>query len=109
MPSERLPPVFTLAFDDPPQRLLELREWWAANLIVFQCHVDGRVTVDGFPDETVINETIAARYAALAPGMLYFRGERLYIHASSGEAVYVPVGPSHVRLCTRYGRLYRRP
>lgn len=113
MPPERaprrLPAVFTLVLDEVPRRFLEQREGWLADQLVFRCLPDGRVTVDTFPDEIVVDERLVEHYAELAPGVLYLDRERLYIHAANGEAVYVPVGRSNLRHCTRYGRLYRRP
>jgi hypothetical protein len=69
---------------------------------------DGRVTVDGFPEEADVCEARVARLAlALAAAVRLERG-RLSIEAANGAAVYVPVGPSPRPGCTRYGRLYRR-
>ena len=112
MPSARhrqLPVAFTLAFRDPPRWFLERRDVQPTDLLVFRSQPDGRVTVDTFPDEAVVDEVVVAHYAELAPGVLSLHRGRLYIHAANGEAVYVPVGPSPLRNCTRYGRLYRRP
>ena len=110
MPPERaprrLPAVFTLVFEEVPRRFTED---WLVDQLVFRCHADGRVTVDDLPDEISVDESVVDYYAELAPGLLSLDRGRLYIHAANGEAVYVPVGPSQLRHCTRYGRLYRRP
>jgi hypothetical protein len=77
--------------------------------LVFRRHPDGRVTVDGFPDEADVCEALVARLApALAAAVRLERG-RLYVEAANGAAVYVPVGPSPRPGCVRYGRLYLRP
>jgi hypothetical protein len=133
MGADAAPEVFTLAPPDqgpgPPIRSLE--EWqrlsrfprgrgvwdWPAGLpppsppvgrLVFRRYPDGRVTVDGFPEEADVSEALVARLApALAAAVRLERG-RLYVEAANGAAVYVPVGPSSTPGCTRYGRLYRR-
>jgi hypothetical protein len=108
LPPRQLPTVFTLVANEVPARYLARREWWLPDLLVFRCHADGRVTVDGFPEETDVNETIVHHVARIAPDLLWIDRERLYLHAANGEAVYIPVGPSRLPGCTRYGRLYRR-
>jgi hypothetical protein len=74
--------------------------------LVFSRWPDGRVTVDGFPDEADVCATVVAR---LDPRVVRLERDRLYIQAANGAAVYVPVGPSTRPGCTRYGRLYLRP
>jgi hypothetical protein len=97
-----LPAVFTLAFfQAPPRALAPL----APKLLVFRRREDGRVTVDSFPDETDVCEPLVAR---LDPRIVRLDRGRLYVSAVNGEAVYVPVGESPLRGCTRYGRLYLR-
>jgi len=46
--------------------------------------------------------------AALAIPAVRVERERLYVEAVNGTAVYVPVGPSPLPGCVRYGRLYLR-
>jgi hypothetical protein len=74
--------------------------------LVFSRWPDGRVTVDGFPDEADVSPAVVAR---LDPAVVRLERDRLYIQAANGAAVYVPVGPSPRSGCTRYGRLYLRP
>ena len=73
--------------------------------LVFRRWPDGRVTVDGFPDEADVAPAVVAR---LDPAVVCLERDRLYIQAANGVAVYVPVGPAARPGCTRYGRLYRR-
>jgi len=63
------------------------------------------VEVDGFPEETDVCEGLVAHWNANAVRLE--RG-RLYVTVANGQAVYVPVGPSPLRGCARYGRLYLR-
>jgi hypothetical protein len=82
----------------PAPRGLVLRRW-----------PDGRVTVDGFPEEADVSEARVARLPpALGAAVRLERG-RLSVEAANGAAVYVPVGPSPRPGCRRYGRLYLRP
>jgi hypothetical protein len=74
--------------------------------LVFRRWPDGRVTADAFPDEADVCPALVAR---LDPGVVRLEGDRLYVTAANGAAVYVPVGPSSRPGCTRYGRLYLRP
>jgi hypothetical protein len=73
--------------------------------LVFRRWPDGRVTVDGFPDEADVSAAVVAR---LDPAVVRLERGRLYVQAANGVAVYVPVGASPRPGCTRYGRLYRR-
>jgi hypothetical protein len=73
--------------------------------LVFRRWPDGRVTVDGFPDEADVCAAVVAR---LDPGIVRLEHDRLSITVANGAAVYVPVGPSPRPGCARYGRLYRR-
>ena len=128
MGADRPPEVFTLVpRDDRPDRqtlsleeLQRLRRFArdrngpplpglpSSGRLVFRRRPDGRVTVDGFPDEADVCEALVAQLApALAAAVRLERG-RLYVEAADGVAVYVPVGPSPRPGCTRYGRLYRR-
>jgi hypothetical protein len=125
-----VPEVFTLAPrdapDDPRGRSLEeLHRWgrpprgsdgwsWAdapppraptVGRLVFRRWPDGRMTVDGFPDEADVCAVLVAR---LDPNVVRLERGRLYVEAANGAAVYVPVGPSPWPGCRRYGRLYRR-
>jgi hypothetical protein len=77
----------------------------AGGRLVFRRSPDGRVTVDGFPEEADVCEALVAR---LDPRVVRLERGRLYVEAANGAAVYVPVGPSPRPGCTRYGRLYRR-
>jgi hypothetical protein len=77
----------------------------AQALLVFRRRADGRVTVDGFPEEADVCEPLVAR---LDPAVVRLERGRLYIEAANGTAVYVPVGPSPRPGCRRYGRLYLR-
>jgi hypothetical protein len=88
-PLDRTPPPAA-----PPPRGLEFSRW-----------PDGRVTVDGFPDEADACPAVVAR---LDPAVVRLEHDRLYVTVANGAAVYVPVGPSPRPGCTRYGRLYRR-
>jgi hypothetical protein len=117
------PEVFTLVPPDdrldPRARLLEVLQGQgrmargqagappaprpAADSLVFRRHPDGRVTVDGFPDEADVCEPLVAR---LDPRVVRLERGRLYVEAANGSAVYVPVGPSPRPGCRRYGRLY---
>lgn len=74
-------------------------------LLVFRRWSDGRVEVDGFPAETDVCEDLAAH---MDPNVVRLERGRLYVTAANGHAVYVPVGPSPLRRCVRYGRLYLR-
>ena len=99
--------VFTLV----PSAVLERYHRWqtvggpAPSLLVFRRTAAGRVTAEGFPDEADVCE---AMLNGLDPRVVRLERERLYITAANGVAVYVPVGPSPLPYCTRYGRLYRR-
>ena len=73
--------------------------------LVFARWPDGRVTVDGFPDEA---DVCAALVVRLDPRVVRLERGRLYITAANGAAVYVPVGASTRPGCLRYGRLYLR-
>jgi hypothetical protein len=77
----------------------------ASDGLVFRRHPDGRVTVDGLPDEADVCEPLVAR---LDSRVVRLERGRLYVEAANGSAVYVPVGPSPRPGCRRYGRLYRR-
>jgi hypothetical protein len=74
--------------------------------LVFRRSPDGRITVDGFPEEA---DVCAALVARLDPRVVRLERGRLSIEAANGAAVDVPVGPSPRPGCTRYGRLYLRP
>ena len=74
-------------------------------LLVFRRWSDGRVEVDGFPAETDVCEDLAAH---MDPNVVRLERGRLYVTAANGHAVYVSVGPSPLRGCVRYGRLYLR-
>jgi hypothetical protein len=102
MPSDSVPPVFTLAFlGEVPPRLARL----VPGLMVFRRRPDGHVAVDDFPDETDVCAAVVAR---LDPRVVRLERGKLYISMTNGEAVYVPVGESALRGCRRYGRLYVR-
>jgi hypothetical protein len=73
--------------------------------LVFRRSPEGRVTVDGFPDEADVCEPMVGR---LDPRVARLERGRLYIEAANGAAVYVPLGPSTRPGCHRYGRLYLR-
>ena len=73
--------------------------------LVFARWPDGRVTVDGFPDEADVSAAVVAR---LDPTVVRLERDRLSIQAANGVAVSVPVGPATRPGCVRYGRLYRR-
>ena len=73
--------------------------------MVFRCGGDGRVVVTDFPDEV---DACPVTVAALDPAVVRIERERLYVTASNGTAVYVPVGPSPLAGCVRYGRFYLR-
>ena len=96
-----------------PSAILEQYHRWqtvggpAPSLLVFRRTAAGRVTAEGFPDEADVCEVMLK---VLDPGVVRLERERerLYITAANGVAVYVPVGPSPLPYCTRYGRLYRR-
>jgi hypothetical protein len=103
-----LPAVIALVPIEVSARSPVRREWRPSDRLIFRCHADGRVTVDEFPEETDIHEALVQHVARIAPELLWLHRERLYVQAANGEAVYVPVGPSRVPGCTRYGRLYRR-
>jgi hypothetical protein len=134
MGAEAAPEVFTLVPPDqepgPPMRSLE--EWqrvsrfprgqigwdWPdgppppdrrGGRLVFRRYPDGRVTVDGFPEEADVCEPLVARLAPALAAVVRLERGRLYVEAANGAAVYVPVGPSPRPGCTRYGRLYLRP
>jgi len=65
----------------------------------------GRVTAKSFPDEIDASpETVAT----LDTPAVRVERERLYINVANGVAVYVPVGPSPLPGCVRYGRLCLR-
>jgi hypothetical protein len=75
----------------------------APALMVFRRSPDGRVTVDGFPDEIDVCEPLVAR---LNQAVVRLERGRLYVEAANGRAVYVPIGPSPRPDCQRYARLY---
>jgi adenosylmethionine-8-amino-7-oxononanoate aminotransferase len=50
----------------------------------------------------------AAAVAVLDPALVRLERGRLYITAANGQAIYVPVGPSPIPDCVRFGRLYLR-
>jgi hypothetical protein len=100
-----LPTVFTLAPLDP---VTHLPVQPPENSFMFRKTAQGRVQVESFPDESDICPHVVDRLAIHHPGLVRLEGERLYIHAANGEAVYVPIGPSKVQHCTRYGRLFWR-
>ena len=77
----------------------------AGGRLVFRRSPEGRVTVDGFPDEADVCEPMVGR---LDPQVARLERGRLYIEAANGAAVYVPLGPSSRPGCHRYGRLYVR-
>ena len=107
MSGDRLPSVFTLVWPADLARYGRYeRSFDPPRLLVFRSQLDGRVTVDDFPDEVDVCE---GRVACLEPSVVWMARGRLYIRVANGEAVYVPVGPSPVPRCTRYGRLYLRP
>ena len=102
MPSDSVPAVFTLAFlGEVPPRLALL----VPGLMVFRRQSDGRLTVDGFPDETDVCAAVVTR---LDPRVARIERGKLFVSVANGEAVYVPVGESALRGCRRYGRLYLR-
>lgn len=59
--------------------------------------------MEGYPDETDVCETAVAQ---LPSHVVRLGRGKLFITAANGEAVYVPVGESALRGCSRYGRLY---
>jgi hypothetical protein len=97
------PAVFTIAFAPDAVPRLPVRR--LANVLVFRRRPDGRVTVDAFPDEA---DVCAAAVVALDPALVRLERGRLYITAANGQAIYVPVGPSPIPDCVRFGRLYLR-
>jgi len=74
-------------------------------LLLFRRAKDGRLWADDFLDEA---DVCAEAVAVLDPAMIRLERERLYLTVANGVAVYVPVGPSPLPHCTRYGRLYLR-
>ncbi len=101
--SHRTPGLFTLAWPADLRRYGRGQD--PPRLLVFRRHADERITVDAFPDEADVCEEAVAW---LDPELVRLERGRLYIHAANGDAVYVPVGPSPLPHCTRYGRLYLR-
>jgi len=89
------------------RRLLHRQERGAPrpSLLVFRCDDGGNVTAKGFPDEI---DACPQTVAALDTPVVRVERERLYVTAANGVAVYVPVGPSPLPGCVRYGRLYLR-
>jgi hypothetical protein len=74
-------------------------------LLVFRRDHEGRLRADDFPDEA----DVCGRAVALVdPDVVRLERERLYVSVANGVAVYVPVGPSPLPGCIRYGRLYLR-
>jgi hypothetical protein len=69
---------------------------------------DGRVTVDGFPEEADVCEPLVARLAPALAAVVRLERGRLSVEAADGVAVYAPVGASPRPGCRRSGRLSRR-
>lgn len=101
----RLPPVFTLVWPSVLERYRQRRDGPPPSLLIFRCDDAGRVTARDFPDEV---DACPKTVAALDPAVVRLERERLYVTATNGTAVYVPVGPSPLPGCVRYGRLYLR-
>jgi hypothetical protein len=97
------PTVVTLVL--PPDLIPRLPAAWEARLLVLTRQPDGQYAADGFPDEI---DVAAGVVGLLDPAVVRLERGRLYVTAANGQAVYVPVGPSRIRGCTRYGRLYLR-
>ena len=99
------PPVFPLV---PPavrhDRRLP-RDVPVPPLLIFRQQDDGSVTAKGFPDEIDADPDAVA---ALDTPTVRVERDRLYVEVANGTAVYVPVGPSPLSGCRRYGRLYLR-
>jgi len=74
-------------------------------LLAFVRDGAGSVTASDFPGEI---DASPATVAALDSPVVRVERERLYVEAANGTAVYVPVGPSPLPGCQRYGRLYLR-
>jgi hypothetical protein len=105
-----LPMVFTLAV--LPERGAQRAGGgvWRASLLVLRRRPDGQITADGFPDEADVCEPLVRQFPASLQRVVRLERGRLYVTATNGVAIYVPVGPSPLPGCTRYGRLYlRRP
>ena len=92
--------MFALAYVYRPGWLVP-----APDTVVFRRGGDGQVRAQSFPDEVDVHEELARR---LDPRLVRVERGKLYITAANGEAVYVPVGPSPLAGCVRYGRLYFR-
>ena len=105
MPADHRPPVFTLVWPAVLNRYGQRPDAPAPRLLLFRRAGDGRVTVTDFPDEV---DACPKTVAALDPAVVRIERERLYVAAANGTAVYVPVGPSPLPGCVRYGRLYLR-
>jgi hypothetical protein len=102
---ERAASVFTLVRVVDLERYHRRRDAGAPGprLLVFRRDANGQVSLDDFPDETDVCEAIVG---LLDPEVARLERGRLYVSVANGRAVYVPVGPSPLPHCVRYGRLY---